>query len=144
MTTNQATNDVTDAMILIPYVATRSFGDSYQPRDLKQYTKRTFDSARVTPARENEQMRNHFNELAADFMIEESEHWEWPYQSFKSFLSDEYNRLNFEAPRYSIKYWKDDKWNEYDFDEYEVMDFYKQKWGNDEAFEEEELEHVLK
>ena len=124
---NQATNHVNDAMIHIPYVATRSFGDYYQQCDFKPYTERTFDSARVTPSRENEQMRNHFNELAASFMMDESENFEWPYQSFDSFINDKYLG-NYEKPRYSIKCWKDDKWHEYDFDEYEVMNFYKQKW----------------
>ena len=143
--TKQTNTGVTPEMIVIPYVETRNmgFGDYGEPTwDFQAYTKKTIESVQVTKVGEKDELRNHFNQAAATFMLDQTYDSERTYKSFEAFLEDDIGEC--EKPRFGIHYWKDDKWNEYDFDEYEVMDFYKQKWSakTGQVFSDDEAEEA--
>ena len=146
--TNQTNIGVTTSeMIVIPYVETRNFGDYGEPTwDFQAYTKKTIESVRVTKVGEKDELRNYFNQAAANFVLDQTYDFDGTYISFEAFLEADIGECV--KPRFGIHYWKDDKWNEYDFDEYEVMDFYKQKWsaktGQVFSDDEEEETPVLK
>ena len=129
-----------DEMVVIPYVITRSYGDYSHPWNSQPNTKRTFGSARISPAQKNERfpkdLCDFFDEVVANFMMEVSH---WPYRSVDEFMDDDDISIC-QKPRFSIHYFIDNKWEDYNCDC--AIDLFKQKWTEKtgEEFSEDEEE----
>ena len=133
-----------DEMVVIPYVITRSYGDYRHPWSSQPNTKRTFGSARISPDQKNERfpkdLCDFFDEEIANFMVKEGC---YAYRSVDEFMDDDDISIC-QKPRFSIHYFTNNKWEDYNCD-YAIDQFKKKRtektgevFSDDEDEEEEE------